>query len=777
MCLRYVGSDIEPNAVNTTTKNPLFLALQTLLGNVSSVRGQLLRVVLLTTGLALVTMTAALLYRDLREYRQTQATALGTEAGIIAQVIAPSMAMDEQDAAGKNLAALREKPEVLSAALYSADGELYASYVRDGAQLPPQQMRSTSGAVRFVEGRLDVTRSITQQGQYLGLIHLSSSYDPWAHVRAYVGVLAVMMLLSLGVALMLAARLRRRIMGPVESLAGVANDIVTRRDTSLRAPPAALEEFAVIVRAFNGVLDETEESTRALRESENLYRAIGESIDYGVWVCDATGRNVYASDSFLKLMGITQAQCADFGWGDALHPEDAEATVAAWKECVQAGGFWYREHRFLGADKRYHPILAQGVPMHDEDGNITGWAGINLDIARMKKTETALRRADRRKDDFLATLAHELRNPLAPIRHAARLLGIQGLEPAQAQVARDIITRQVARMALLLDDLLEVSRITRGRLELRKERASLSSLVKAAVETSRPLIESKQHSFTVRVPEEPVELLVDPLRISQALSNLLTNAAKYTDAGGKISLEVRCLPGETEFKVTDSGIGLAPALLPTIFEMFSQVDSAIDRSEGGLGIGLALVKGLVSLHGGRVQAYSEGTGKGSTFTIHLPGEPLPAGSGREATPSTRPGSRTRGRVLVVDDNIDAGTTLAMVLRSFGHTVFTADGGANGLRVGEQEQPDVVILDIGMPEMSGYEVARRLRRTPWGSDVLLVALTGWGQKEDIERAHQAGFDEHMTKPADPERIGQLLEDFLKTRGTSEQQPAATFTTGG
>jgi CheY-like chemotaxis protein/anti-sigma regulatory factor (Ser/Thr protein kinase) len=272
-----------------------------------------------------------------------------------------------------------------------------------------------------------------------------------------------------------------------------------------------------------------------------------------------------------------------------------------------------------------------------------------------------------------------------------------------------------------------------------------------------------------------VEIYVDPLRISQALSNLLTNAAKYTDAGGQIRLEVRCLPGETEFKVSDTGIGLAPSLLPTIFEMFSQVDSVIDRSEGGLGIGLALVKGLAALHGGRVHAASEGAGKGSTFTIHIPGEQLTAGK-REAAPASQPGVHANGRILVVDDNIDAGTTLAMVLRSYGHTVFTADSGATGLRVGEQERPDVVILDIGMPEMNGYEVARRLRRTAWGSDVLLLALTGWGQKEDIERAHNAGFDGHMTKPAAPERMEQLLEDFLTTRGVGKE-PAATMTTGG
>src|SRR5690606_10323628 len=374
----------------------------------------------------------------------------------------------------------------------------------------------------------------------------------------------------------------------------------------------------------------------------------------------------------------------------------------------------------------------------------------------------ALREADRRKDDFLATLAHELRNPLAPIRHATRLLGIQGLDPVQAKMAREIIGRQVARMALLLDDLLEVSRITRGRLELRKERVSLQALVKSAVETSRPVIEAKGHELVVELPGPAVDLLVDPLRLSQALSNLLTNAAKYTDQGGRIVLRAQSTP-EVVFSVQDNGIGLPQHALPTIFEMFSQVDSAIDRSEGGLGIGLALVKGLVLLHGGSVEAASEGMGAGSTFTIRLP-----AACVREAAPEVEPAAPDRGSpgragtLLVVDDNLDAASALAMMLRNAGHLVITAHSGEDALKSGWQHQPDAVLLDIGMPDLNGYEVAGRMRITGWGRHALLIALTGWGQKDDIERAIAAGFDVHMTKPADPERIERLLQEFLAAR---------------
>jgi CheY-like chemotaxis protein/two-component sensor histidine kinase len=408
-------------------------------------------------------------------------------------------------------------------------------------------------------------------------------------------------------------------------------------------------------------------------------------------------------------------------------------------------------------------VLAQGVPIRDENGRITDWAGINLDIARLKKTETALRKANRRKDDFLATLAHELRNPLAPIRHAARLLGISNAEPAQMQMARDIIGRQVSRMALLLDDLLDVSRITRDRLELRRENVQVSALVKAAVETSKPVIDAKQHQFGVHMPEEPLELYVDPLRISQALSNLLTNAAKYTDSGGSVSLEVRHVDDHTEFSVRDSGIGLTQDALSSVFEMFSQMESAIDRSEDGLGIGLALVKGLVSLHGGGVEAVSEGPGLGSTFTMRLPGGRVAVDTAREEVPAERQSSSdSSGRILVVDDNADAATTLAMVLRNCGHEVFTAGSGPQALDIGEQHQPNVVILDIGMPDMNGYEVAGRMRQTRWGDETLLLALTGWGHKDDVARAQAAGFDGHMTKPVDPGRVEAVIDEFLKTR---------------
>ena len=385
----------------------------------------------------------------------------------------------------------------------------------------------------------------------------------------------------------------------------------------------------------------------------------------------------------------------------------------------------------------------------------------------LKQTQEALREADRRKDEFLATLAHELRNPLAPIRHAVKLLELPNVDERQRQWGRDIIARQVQRMALLLDDLLEVSRITRGRLELKQSHVDLPSLVAAAVETARPLIESKQHKLEIQLPPEPVELDVDPLRISQALSNLLTNAAKYTDVGGRITLTAMLDPARcVVISVADTGIGLTPQNIPKLFEMFSQVESPVDRAEGGLGIGLALVKGLVELHGGSVEAYSGGLGHGSRFTIRLPAATVSRRQPGDPASATEqaPLPRHRSRILLADDNRDAVDSLAMVLKMAGYEAYPTHSGMEALEVGARVHPEVFILDIGMPELSGYELASRIRQEPWGRDALLIALTGWGQQEDKERSRCAGFDHHLTKPVDPDQLDRLL----LRRGTAHRR---------
>lgn len=382
---------------------------------------------------------------------------------------------------------------------------------------------------------------------------------------------------------------------------------------------------------------------------------------------------------------------------------------------------------------------------------------------RLEATMEALQRADRRKDEFLATLAHELRNPLAPIRNAVKLLELPAADERRRQWGRDVIARQVQRMALLLDDLLDVSRITRGRLQLKMDYIDLAALVGSAVETARPLIDSKRHILQLLLPEEPIELMVDPLRLSQAIANLLTNAAKYSDPGGHITVAAVLGAEELTISVQDDGIGLSAASIAEVFEMFSQVDSPIDRSEGGLGIGLALVKGLVALHGGTVEAQSPGVGRGSTFTVRLPAAVVHHGARSDAQLALRPdAAKPQCSVLIADDNRDAADSLSLLLQMSGYELHVCHGGREALALARRERPNALVLDIGMPGMSGYELARQIRQEEWGREALLIAVTGWGQQEDRERSRAAGFDHHLTKPVDPDALQALLEDFARQR---------------
>ncbi len=380
------------------------------------------------------------------------------------------------------------------------------------------------------------------------------------------------------------------------------------------------------------------------------------------------------------------------------------------------------------------------------------------EIASRERAEAALRETDERKDLFLATLAHELRNPLAPIRQAAAISNTPGTTEAQKRWSHDVISRQVRNMSLLLDDLLDISRVTRGTLELRMEMTDLASIVEAAVETARPAIDAKRHELTVSLPPEPVLFAADPLRLAQVLANVLTNAAKYTDPGGSIKLRASASADSVMLAVADTGIGLAPDALSRVFTMFSQIKTEQDRSEGGLGIGLALSKGLVDLHGGSIDARSAGTGRGSEFTVTLPRRAITASKRvPEFVPSDRPINGRR--VLIADDNRDAADSLAMLLRLEGHEVRVVHDGKQALAGFHELNPEFALLDIGMPELDGYEVARRVRQGTLGRAVTLVAVTGWGQESDKARALAAGFNHHFTKPVEPERLLALLRADL------------------
>jgi PAS domain S-box-containing protein len=377
-------------------------------------------------------------------------------------------------------------------------------------------------------------------------------------------------------------------------------------------------------------------------------------------------------------------------------------------------------------------------------------------IGELRRAEEALREADRRKDEFLAVLAHELRNPLAPIRYAVAMARKGGRPEAERLRAQAIIERQVEHMGRLLDDLLDVSRITRGTLILRRSTVDLAAVVAAAQESARPLIEARDHTLAVQLPSEMLRLVADPVRLAQVLANLLVNAAKYTDPGGRIELEARRKGGELIIAVRDNGIGISAEMMPRVFTLFAQASPALERSEGGLGIGLALVRGLLELHGGSVSAHSGGAGQGSEFLVRLPiGNPGDTEGVYETSAPARAGAKPL-RVLVADDNRDSAETCAALLEAAGHEVSVAHTGREAFDLACRLEPDALLLDIGMPELNGYQLAQRIRGTDWGRQVMLIAITGWGQEQDKRRAWAAGFDQHLTKPIDPNGLEALLQ---------------------
>jgi PAS domain S-box-containing protein len=405
------------------------------------------------------------------------------------------------------------------------------------------------------------------------------------------------------------------------------------------------------------------------------------------------------------------------------------------------------------------------LPLRNVSGEVTGIVVHGVDLTERKHAEDALRQvaaelseSDRRKNEFLATLAHELRNPLAPIRNGLHVLQLVKDSPEQVEKIRTMMERQVTQMIRLVDDLLDIARISSGKIELKRAPSELKKIVLSAVETSLPIIEASHHDFSVSVAEEPIFLDVDAARISQILSNILNNAAKYTPPGGRIALSARVEGSAAVFSVTDTGIGITSDAFASVFDLFSQVRSEIDRAQGGLGIGLSLVRRLVEMHGGTVSVDSPGANMGSTFTVQLP---LPDALGINATVETEcvetalVVQHKKLRVLVVDDNIDAADSLAALLKISGHIVRTANDGRQAFQLAEDFRPGVAFLDIGLPGMNGYELAKALHNTPGMEKIMLIALTGWGTEADLRQARLAGFDQHLTKPANLDAVDRLL----------------------
>lgn len=478
----------------------------------------------------------------------------------------------------------------------------------------------------------------------------------------------------------------------------------------------------------------------------------------GSWEYDTTTGTTIWSDEEKRIYGLDPAGPSpdyDTLLRHHIHPDDAPEFDQLFRAALERGGTFQSEQRIILPNGSVRWIYDKAHPYFDDRGRLSRYVGATLDITERRAADAALREADRRKDEFLATLAHELRNPLAPIMNGLHILQLGRVDETRAAQVRDMVSRQINHLVRLVDDLMEVSRISQGKIELRKKRIDLTEILNDAVASSQPLIAELEHRLTIVLPRKPLLLHADPTRLAQVFTNLLNNAAKFTKPGGQIELSARSENGEVVVSVRDNGVGIPPDRLPQIFELFTQLGGPLDPARAGLGIGLGLARGLAELHGGRVEAHSEGLGRGSEFTLRLP---LADANFAQISAEAAIGSATSGvprRVLVVDDNRDAANTLSLLLEALNADVRVAYDGPSALEIVPAFKPEVVFMDLGMPQMDGFETVRRLRELDEGRGLLLIALTGWSQKEDRRKSLEAGFDRHLVKPIDLDVLKALL----------------------
>jgi PAS domain S-box-containing protein len=505
-------------------------------------------------------------------------------------------------------------------------------------------------------------------------------------------------------------------------------------------------------------LTERRRTEQALREREAHLQSLFVQTAAGISEADMNGRFLRVNDRYCQIVGRSREELLTLHMHDITHPDDLPANIPLFRQAIASGEPFEIEKRYLRPDGSIvwvsNTVNLIRIPGQETYSSVLA---ISVDVSKRKRAEEALREADRRKDEFLAMLAHELRNPMAPIRAAADLLESRDLAPEQRRRTSQIISRQVRHMTGLVDDLLDVSRVTRGLVELQQVRLDVKQVIADAVEQTRPLMEAKRHRLVVELAFDAAQVLGDHKRLVQVLSNLLGNAAKYTPAEGRIEVRMGATASQVVLEVADNGVGIAPELQERIFDLFAQADRSPDRSQGGLGIGLALVKSLVELHGGSVACRSGGPGQGSRFVVTLPramGLDEPAAAQGDTAPVAPSAAR---RVLVVDDNVDAAQMLGMCLEAAGHAVMIEYGPQQALERAATGLPEVCILDIGLPGMDGNELARRLRARPETSGTTLIALTGYGQEQDRQNAMAAGFDHHLVKPvAAPELLALVAQ---------------------
>ena len=505
----------------------------------------------------------------------------------------------------------------------------------------------------------------------------------------------------------------------------------------------------------------------SILRSDQHFRRLLDTLPAGAYLCDADGLITYYNQAAVGMWGrapllndTVDRFCGSFKLmkvdGTPIRHDEYWMALALKYNREYTGEEIMIERpdgsRLIG--------LAHANPIHDDSGRMIGAVNVLVDITERKRAENALRRADRAKDEFLAMLSHELRNPLAPVRNAIAILRQKGTEAPEGRRALDVIDRQVAQMTHIVDDLLDIRRINDGELVLRESEVALDSVIDAAVETSRPCLDERGHELLLRLPPESVRLRADFHRLTQALANVLNNAAQYTPPGGQIELTLERYDGEAAITVSDTGVGIPADHLETVFEMFSQVHCDVLGCGDGLGVGLALSRRVIQMHGGTITAHSEGVNKGSAFTMRLPIAAADvASAAQEELTGAWNGTNSfdpEKRVLVVDDNPDVIESMSLLLEIMNIDVRTACSGSEAIDLAEAYRPDVILMDIGMPGMNGLECARIMRQKDWGKAANLIAVTGWGQEADIQRSREAGFDSHLVKPMDPDALMALLQ---------------------
>lgn len=476
------------------------------------------------------------------------------------------------------------------------------------------------------------------------------------------------------------------------------------------------------------------------------------------WLAEADGQILWFNDRWYEYTGTTPEEMAGWGWKSLHDPQRLPLVLENYQRSLDTGEPFEMSFPLRSAAGEYRTFFTRATPLRDQDGTILQWLGTNTDIHDIEKVQEELKAANRRKDEFLAMLAHELRNPLAPIESASELLKCFSADPEVVKKTADIVSRQVGHMTGLVDDLLDVSRVTRGLVTLKKEPVNIKTIIDGALEQVSVIVEKKRQQLSVEVDKSQLVVDADRTRLTQVIANILNNASRYTPEQGNISLRLEADTKHINIMVQDDGIGIDKKLLPHIFELFTQAERSPDRAQGGLGLGLALVESLVELHGGSVTARSEGFNKGSLFTVTIP-RLLQSQLSNVTSGSERKTNTQSLDILIVDDNVDAGETLAMLLKMHGHRPRVYERGCTALQKMQEVMPQAMVLDIGLPDMDGYELARNIRAEPSAAGVTLIALTGYGRNEDRERSKLAGFDHHLVKPVALKELINILNDVV------------------